>query len=724
MLVSLLILGTIWNSAIGNNFVQAKEGDDPGVTIDAPENLTSRQQAEIKVTLSASAGKLEQDGTIEIKIPQNTVAQVNDLTENLLLGDPFYLPDSAVTEDGSGNYILHVAYDHSKINPVEATGQTFTIKYGTTVFKDGAPDSASYEAVLYKGGIKTSEATDSSKITKDLSGLPLLSKMSTRPHKEMNGENVAIMSTSAPSSNVFAIIVNYNQQNVENAVLEDITPEQTELVDPIKYISATGNATPSQHIRIAEVTERDENGLPIGWKYVTSEFVDKISTSEKGFQIDFGNLTPDKSYVVMYAQKINDNATQVDFGIKYNQAMLKSNGATIRTASEPLALDSLSYESVGLIKKVSQETISTTGGSFIYSLDLSSKEGTIPAGTEIVDPLPEYTSFSNTIRSTEEFFSEGVYDSATNTVTYTLLKDLVQGEQKTIQFKVNYNNPTAKEGYKITNKAYINYAGTKIYSNDATVTVEGSAILTKIDNLTQKPLAGALFNVVNEQGEIVRENISSNDSGQVHTGLLKPGKYSFIEVQAPTGYIIDTTPIDFEVLPSQETTIQLEKANKEGVSISGTKTWEDNENQAQKRPNSITIQLYQNGKKLNDKKVSESDGWKYTFSSLPKYDNEGNEYEYTLKEVPVDGYQTVQSGNDFTNIYKADSNQTVPPNVKDDPKDPRDPSQVETLDPKHEEKSSLPKTGDALQNDMLFVTAGVLLLVAVLLVRQNRRKQR
>lgn len=728
LVISLLVLGSILDFVSNNHFVKAKEEDDPGVTLLAPETLTSRQQTEIRVTLSASAGKLEKDGEIQIKIPKNTVAQVSDLTNNLLLGDPFYLPDSAVTEDNAGNYVLHVAYHHSKINPIEATGQTFTIKYGTPVFKDGAPDSATYEAILYKAGIKMSTATDTSKIKKDISGLPLLSKMSTRPHKDINGENVAIMSTSAPSSNVFAILVNYNQQEIPNAVLEDVIPEQTELIDPIKYISASGSATPSQHIRIAEVTERDDAGLPIAWKYVTSEFIDKISTSSSGFKINFGTISPNKSYVVMYAQQVDINATAADFGVKYNQAILKSNGTTLRTATEPLALDTLSYESIGLIKRVNQETISTTGGSFIYSLNLSSKVGTIPAGTEIVDPLPDYTSFSNIVEPLSDYFSNGTYDSTTNTVKYTLLKDLTEGEQKKIQFKVNYHNSAAKEGYKITNKAYINYAGTKIYSNDATTTVKGTAVLKKSDDLTHKPLANALFNVVNAEGKVVKEKLRSDANGQVNTGLLEPGKYSFVEVAAPDGYILDATPIPFTVRPSEENTLQLEKSNVEGVQISGSKTWLDNQDAAQKRPSSITIELYQNSKKVQSKKVSESDNWKYTFT-LPKYDSEGNEYKYTLKEAPVEGYQTIQTGNDFTNVYKPVENQIAVP-IKIDPSNtvPANPTVIDPIppkmsDPKTETKKLLPRTGDTYQSDLLLIFTGFIIFIGTFIfIRRNNRR--
>lgn len=102
-------------------------GDDPGVTISGPVTISSRDQVELDVTLSASAGLLDEDGVIQIAIPSTIVVNRNDLVNNLVIDDPFYLADPAIIED-SGNYILNVAYDHTKLDPKEATGETFTIK--------------------------------------------------------------------------------------------------------------------------------------------------------------------------------------------------------------------------------------------------------------------------------------------------------------------------------------------------------------------------------------------------------------------------------------------------------------------------------------------------------------------------------------------------------------------------------------------------------------------
>lgn len=50
------------------------QGDDPGVTIQSPDTINSQGLVDLNVTLSASAGKLSTNGTVEVKIPQNIVA--------------------------------------------------------------------------------------------------------------------------------------------------------------------------------------------------------------------------------------------------------------------------------------------------------------------------------------------------------------------------------------------------------------------------------------------------------------------------------------------------------------------------------------------------------------------------------------------------------------------------------------------------------------------------
>ena len=88
----------------------------------------------------------------------------------------------------------------------------------------------------------------------------------------------------------------------------------------------------------------------------------------------------------------------------------------------------------------------------------------------------------------------------------------------------------------------------------------------------------------------------------------------------------------------------------EEIDLSGSKTWDDAENQDGKRPDSITIRLYANGEQVQVVTVTADDGWKWNFTNLPKYEN-GEEIRYTITEDVVPGYQSEVDGIDVTNHY-------------------------------------------------------------------------
>lgn len=391
--------------------------------------------------------------------------------------------------------------------------------------------------------------------------MPNLSKWSTRPKKIIDGNEVALMSLDNPKSNIYAITVNYDQRSMKNVTLTDKTPEGTKLTDPDTYIPAVGDLTPYQHIRIAKVTARKEDGTPSAWKYVTNELKNKISVNDQGFKIDFGDLTASDSYVVMYGEEILGNPTPKEFGVKTNHAEILSNSSLVTSYDSYMALDNSSYNGISLNKKVKQSTLADTQGILEYTLTLKSSSGSIPAGTVINDSLPEYTAYTKTISKDNSKVSDPVYDSATRNISYTLLDILDEGESLTIVFNVSYNNENAKFGDQIVNKASINYNGTNIYSNDAVTILAGSAYLTKLAAENKNPLAGAVFKVIDSNGKTVIENLVSDSNGKVNTGLLALGNYSFIETKAPENYQIDSSPIPFTVVSGQETPVILSATN-------------------------------------------------------------------------------------------------------------------------------------------------------------------
>ncbi len=90
------------------------------------------------------------------------------------------------------------------------------------------------------------------------------------------------------------------------------------------------------------------------------------------------------------------------------------------------------------------------------------------------------------------------------------------------------------------------------------------------------------------------------------------------------------------------------------VTVSGTKSWNDANNQDGKRPASITVNLLADGSKVASKTVTAADGWKYTFADLPEYQN-GKKITYTVTEDAIAGYTASVNGYDITNTYATET---------------------------------------------------------------------
>lgn len=119
-----------------------------------------------------------------------------------------------------------------------------------------------------------------------------------------------------------------------------------------------------------------------------------------------------------------------------------------------------------------------------------------------------------------------------------------------------------------------------------------------------------------------------------------------LDLYTPIG---DTTPQNMLVLrlPNDETTHDKDTSLKETVDVSGTKTWKGD--REENRPKSIDVALKQ---KVRDKikdtgqvvTISNSDGWNYNFTNLPKYNDQGELIDYFVEEriIPA-GYTPIYS---------------------------------------------------------------------------------
>ena len=217
---------------------------------------------------------------------------------------------------------------------------------------------------------------------------------------------------------------------------------------------------------------------------------------------------------------------------------------------------------------------------------------------------------------------------------------LINGEQIKNSSSYLYNNHKMNE-----------YTNT-VYYQEANGTANGynySLTIKKVDE-SGNPLHGAIFDVIRQStGEVVG-TITTDSSGQgTIYGLLRDS-YQLKEVSAPKGYqLADTVIVTSTNFDSKGAVIKIiDKIEK--TSVSGTKTWNDNNNQDGIRPSSITVNLLANGQQVASKTVSASDNWQYSFDNLAAYAN-GQKITYTVTEDAVAGYTSTVDGYNVTNNH-------------------------------------------------------------------------
>ena len=169
----------------------------------------------------------------------------------------------------------------------------------------------------------------------------------------------------------------------------------------------------------------------------------------------------------------------------------------------------------------------------------------------------------------------------------------------------------------------------------------------------------------------ISDEVATDENGTIIDGVKDrdstPGSLSGIDLNLKyyynyynVKYGINDTYVDFYVGEENgkiEDDIDFETVlvKSQTVDINGTKTWNDEGNKDKTRPEKITIYLLANGKVINDKEISEADGWKYSFTGLAKYDVNGNEIKYTVDESEVEKYTKQINGYDIVNTYTPDN---------------------------------------------------------------------
>ena len=241
-------------------------------------------------------------------------------------------------------------------------------------------------------------------------------------------------------------------------------------------------------------------------------------------------------------------------------------------------------------------------------------------------------------------------------------------------FSINLGNVNRTEGYEIV--YYAKFDGVPLqnfsYTNTAELTSDGNGeplrksqtltiqkalgsatgdnykIKIKKVNEENQPLSGAVFAVANSSGQQVGQ-LTTDANGDVVIENLVRDNYTVQEISAPAGYILSTEQYQinadsFDLAKVANLRVENVKSG-QNRSISVTTKWVDAGNQAQGRPGKVIVELLRNGSFTGDTvELTQGTGWKAFFRELPKYDNNGKLYQYSIREQAVAGYYPTLSG--------------------------------------------------------------------------------
>ena len=173
-------------------------------------------------------------------------------------------------------------------------------------------------------------------------------------------------------------------------------------------------------------------------------------------------------------------------------------------------------------------------------------------------------------------------------------------------------------------------------------------------------LQGAKFTLVNPKTKYTK-TIVTDENGIAKLENVFKADYVLTEVEAPEGYELDSTPRtiskeDFENSIANGATVEVEMLNKKkevvakATNLSVKKEWVLDPALATNKPEKVVVSVLKNGVKDENLTVelSAANGWKASFSNLPKQDTNGKEIVYTVSEEEVAGFKAAISGSEKT----------------------------------------------------------------------------
>ena len=474
---------------------------------------------------------------------------------------------------------------------------------------------------------------------------------------------------------VYHVNINASMQNVSNVVISDSLAS-----DGFSYVPGSFSISKGNWERNSENYWRLSNPQD-----VTNQYNIDINSSNSAYTVKLGNIS--EGYAIVY--RVKSNHPLLNGELVENDVSYKSNKKVINSS----------------INRVLYQEANGKANGYNYSLTINKED-------ESGAPL------ANAVFSVIRKSTNGVVGTITTGpdgkgTIYGLLKD-----------DYIIRETSAPSGYTLAKDVIVSAdsfdskgATATITDKKAVTTVSGTKTWKDNDDQDGKRPDSIKVNLL-ANGKVVQiKTVTASDNW----------KYSFTNLpEFENGQKITYTVTEDAVAGYTSTIDGYNITNNHTpatVKVSGTKTWNDNNNQDGIRPSSITVNLLANGQQVASKKVSASDNWQYSFDNLAAYAN-GQKITYTVTEDAVAGYTSTVDGYNITNTH----NPTTPkkpqvPNNPTTPKEPQVPNNGNKVTPKaytqgktYEKTGRLPQTGNESSMGMMLIGLVTLLLSLGLVV--------
>ncbi|MBC2149801.1 LPXTG cell wall anchor domain-containing protein [Listeria booriae] len=255
-------------------------------------------------------------------------------------------------------------------------------------------------------------------------------------------------------------------------------------------------------------------------------------------QTDDSHVLDTTKYPVDYS---GDNSTQVEANVYANATRIGMKQNTLRIVDKPL-INKLFLTDVSF-KKVNEIPSFDKNNALHYTKTEAGAGAQFELLNENRQVIQTTTINKNGIGSWEKLPTGTYYqrETATSSNNYVLSKEevkLIVTKDGTTAFD-SKNQPLRKE----TNKNFL-----FTLKNEY---IKGDAELKKTDVSTGEALPNTGINITDEQGTILISGRTNEDGVFIFKNLPK-GRYTFVEYDAPKGYLIDETPIPFEIKENGE----------------------------------------------------------------------------------------------------------------------------------------------------------------------------